>query len=97
MEDVVCYLKQHFAGTPVAIVLTTWIADEKNLPAVHKRNASAKQVAEKLDVPVIDLYSVAEENKDLISDGVHFREEGYRKLAATVIGRIKEIVPELNG
>ena len=96
LEDMIVYLKELFEGTPVAVVLTTWIADEKNLPAVHQRNAAAIRVAEKLNVPVIDLYSVSEENKALISDGVHFREEGYQKLAATVIRRIKEIVPELN-
>lgn len=95
LEDMVAYLQEHFEGTPVAIVLTTWIADEKNLPAVHQRNAAAIRVAEKLNAPVIDLYSVSEANKDLISDGVHFKVEGYQKLAAAVIARIKEIVPEL--
>ena len=95
LEDMIGYLKAHFSGTPVAVVLTTWIADEKNLPAVHARNAAALRVAEKLNVPVIDLYSVSEENKALISDGVHFQEPGYQKLAAAVIKRVKEIVPEL--
>ena len=95
LEDMILYLKQHFEGTPVAVVLTTWIADERNLPVVHKRNAAALQVAEKLNVPVIDLYSVSEANKDLISDGIHFKEEGYQKLAAAIIARVKEIIPEL--
>lgn len=95
LEDMLRFLQKHFAPTPVAVVLTTWIADENNLPVVHKRNAVAKQVAQKLDVPVIDLYHVSEENKALISDGVHFQEAGYQKLAAAVIARVKEIVPEL--
>lgn len=95
LEDMIRYLQRQFAGTPVAIVLTTWIADAQNLPAVQTRNAAAIQVAQKLNVPVIDLYSVAEANQDLISDGVHFKEEGYRKLAAALIAGVKEIVPTL--
>lgn len=95
LEDMIRFLKEYFEGIPVAVVLTTWIKDERNLPVVHKRNAAAMQVAEKLGVPVIDLYSASEEIKELTSDGIHFKEEGYQKLAAEIIRRVKEIVPEL--
>ncbi len=95
LEEMLLYLQAHFSNTPVAVVLTTWIADEQNLPMVKLRNQAACRVAEKLDMPVIDLFSVAQANRELISDGVHFQPEGYEKLAAELLRRVKEILPAL--
>ena len=42
--------------------------------------------AEKYHLPVIDLYTVTENNKELLTgDGVHFTVEGYKIIAKEII------------
>jgi lysophospholipase L1-like esterase len=48
-------------------------------------------VDERFNLPIIDLYTVSEENKEFISDdGVHFLEKGYQILANEVLNVVKE-------
>lgn len=80
-------LIKEFPDTPIFIVLTTFVINKDfHNDRVQQRNKIAKSIADKYNLKVIDLYSVAEENKDLISlDEVHFLDEGYEKLAEEVI------------
>ena len=50
------------------------------------RNEVALEIAKKYDLPVIDLYTVSINNKDLLTeDGVHFTKAGYEKLAEKIL------------
>ena len=84
-EEMLRFLSEQFPGTPVAVVLSTYIAKERDLSRVIARNRVARELAEKYALPVIDLYSVAEQAKEhLKEDGVHFTADGYRILAKAV-------------
>ena len=88
-EKTVKFLLEEYAGTPLFIVLTTYINGER-IDRVKARNKVAVEIAEKYDLPVIDLYSVAEENANLLTnDGVHFTPDGYKKLSAKIIEELK--------
>ena len=85
-ENVVKFLLDNFKDTPVIIVLTTYIVGKERLKRVIARNKSATEVANKYNLPVIDLYTEAEANqKALKSDGVHFLKRGYIKLAKKIL------------
>lgn len=89
-EDFVKFLLSEFPETPLLIVLTTFIKNEADEKRVQIRNKVASEIAEKYKLPVVDLYTTAKENADLlIPDGVHFSPKGYQKLAATVIDAVK--------
>lgn len=95
-ENIVKFLVEEFEGTPVFIVLTTHIADEEREERVKVRNRVALEIADKYNLSVIDLYSVALENAHLLTgDGVHFTPEGYNKLAEKIVETLQEKIPEL--
>ena len=75
-------IKEDFPGVPVFVALTTAVSESAfNSHRVLPRNEQTRLAAERADVEVIDLYSVALENLELLSsDGLHFTEEGYRRL-----------------
>jgi lysophospholipase L1-like esterase len=92
LEDFVKYLMEEFKGTPIYIVLTTYYSNEKRVNRVVARNEVALVVAKKYNLPVIDLYTVSVNNKDLLSeDGVHFVDAGYEKLAQEILDKISEV------
>ena len=85
-EDFVKYLLEEFKDTPIYIVLTTYYSNEKRVNRVVARNEVALEIAKKYDLPVIDLYTVSINNKDLLTeDGVHFTKAGYEKLAEKIL------------
>ena len=85
-EDFVKYLLEEFKGTPIYIVLTTYYSNEKRVNRVVARNEVALEIAKKYDLPVIDLYTVSINNKDLLTeDGVHFTKAGYEKLGEKIL------------
>ena len=85
-EDFVKYLLEEFKGTPIYIVLTTYYSNEKRVNRVVARNEVALEIAKKYDLPVIDLYTVSINNKDLLTeDGVHFTKAGYEKLEEKIL------------
>ena len=89
-EETVAYLLEKYPHVPLYIVLTTYIRDGARLERVKVRNSAALAVAEKYDLPVIDLYSVTEKNSTLLSDdGIHFKPEGYEVIAKEIISVIK--------
>ena len=81
------FLLIKFENTPVYIALTTYVENNKErAERVIVRNQIAKEIADRYDLVVIDLYTVSLEIADLLStDGVHFVSEGYERLAEEII------------
>lgn len=93
-ETMVKFLLEEYRCTTVALVLTTYVAGPRN-ERVLARNSVVREIAEKYGLPVVDLYETALENKDMISDGVHFTAEGYEKLAEKLLEAVCGIVPDI--
>lgn len=93
LKDVLLFLKEEFAGTPVAVVLTTRVADARRQQRVLQRNKAARAIAEELHLPVIDYFAVSEEAAALqYEDGVHFTEQGNRLLAAHMVKSVRTLL-----
>ena len=91
-EKTVKFLLEEFKE-PLAIVLTTSVADEEREQRVKVRNEIAKKTAKKYNLPIIDLYSVSVEFASLrTEDGVHFTYAGYEKLAEKILEDLKTIM-----
>ena len=91
-EQTVRFLLEEFKGTPLALVLTTSVADAERELRVKKRNTAVMQIAKKYGLPIIDLYSVSVENVHLRrDDGVHFTAEGYKKFAELIVSELKTL------
>ncbi len=92
-ENFINELLEKFSGVPVMPVLTTFSTNPKYPnERVMKRNEIVKEIAVAKNLNVIDLYSVSEANQHLLTDGVHFVEDGYKVLASEVVKRIKEYI-----
>lgn len=77
-ENMLKFLLGEFKGTPLILLLTTYVADAERDKRVQKRNSVVLKLAEKYKLPIIDLYSITKKNSHLLfSDGVHFLPEGY--------------------
>ena len=78
-------------GKPVYALLTTMLpAEIKRDGIVCERNKIASSVADKLGIPVIDLYSVTKEHTEYYSaDNVHLVEDGYKLLARRILDAIE--------
>ncbi|MBQ8189783.1 MAG: hypothetical protein IJZ44_08400 [Lachnospiraceae bacterium] len=84
-ENMIKYLLDSYKNSPLYIVLSTHVKNPERANRVMKRNESAKMIANKYSLPVIDLYSLSKENENfLTSDGVHFLEEGYKIFALEI-------------
>lgn len=91
-EKMVNFLLEEYPGTPLVLALTTSVIGERN-ERVMTRNKVVQDIAVKYNLPVIDLYSASIEYFDLISsDGVHFTEEGYEKMAVRILDVIRPIL-----
>ena len=78
---------------PVAVVLTTRVADPQRNLRVIARNSAAVVSANKLNLPVLDLYTPSEAFASFQkNDGVHFSPEGYDALANSVLGQIRGLL-----
>lgn len=78
---------------PVAVVLTTRVADAGRNERVKARNAAAVAVAKKIGCPVIDLYTPSETYAGLqAGDGVHYSGEGYQRLAEGMADVIRTLL-----
>ncbi len=89
-EEMIKFLLEEFKNTPLFVVLTTHIADSEREKRVLVRNKVAKKIAEKYNLPVIDLYEVSSQKEGLLSqDGVHLTTEGYELLAEKIVSEIK--------
>ncbi len=92
-EKMVKFLIDEFKDTPIFIVLTTSVTDEKTEQRVKRRNEVAVKVANKYGLPIIDLYSISAKFSELhTDDGVHFNDDCSKKFAEQIICDIKNII-----
>ena len=84
-----------FGDVPVVPMLTTCSKlDCYPNVRVQARNAIVEKLARERGLHVIDLYSVADANREHIADGVHFDGEGYRALAEELMRAVERICGE---
>lgn len=90
-DEMLSFLKDDFKGTPIVIVLSTSVINKENDEKVVKYNSVAKKLADKNGLAVIDLYSETKDKTEMyVSDGVHFNDDGYRRLANVIVETVKE-------
>lgn len=64
---------------------------------IIKRNEYAVSIAEKYNLPYVDLYSVLVDKLEYyINDGVHLNEKGYKALAREIYKKINELLQNEN-
>ena len=87
-------LINEFPGTLIIPVLTTFVTNKDyHNDRVINRNIIVKELAASKNLPIIDLYTVSEQNDNLkIDDGVHFTEAGYKVLANAVLCELKKLI-----
>lgn len=94
-EEMIGFLLDEFKDTPLMLLLTTHVVNPERDQRVVARNDIVSKLAEKYDLPVIDLYSLTKAHEDLISkDGVHLEKEGYRLLAEELVKNVKTYITE---
>ncbi len=89
-------LKEEFADKRIFVLLTTPVRDGSDLSELAKRtedvierNFAAIDVAETLELPIIDLFTPLLTRPELYSDdGVHLSQEGYGLLASIIAENI---------
>ena len=92
-EDLVKFLVEEFKESEVILVLTTAVADAVRDARTKVRNRVVSEIAEKYCLEVIDLYSLTDARRDLISsDGVHLLPEGYKILASALVEKVREVL-----
>ena len=89
-DKVIGEIIEEYPTVPVYIVLSTCLKDPVRDERTAERNNEAIKVAEKYGLKVIDIHSVAVENRHLLSDGVHFVADGYKALAEKIVSVLKE-------
>ena len=92
LAETLTWLKNEFAGVPLAFVLTTHAEKPAWQARAKIRTEIGKRVAAELGVPVIDFYTPSLENKHLIKDGVHFHAEGYELLADLLLQHVSALL-----
>lgn len=90
-EAFVKRLMQEYPQTPLFLLLTTYVRDDVQCARVRARNKIVEDIGQRYALPVIDLYTVAYEHRDLITDGVHFSTDGYQYLARKIFEAITAI------
>jgi lysophospholipase L1-like esterase len=55
----------------------------------HDYNAATAEIAEELEVPLIDLYAHFKDRDDFFADESHFTEEGHALAAEIVLQRLQ--------
>lgn len=67
-----------------------WVIDEEASQIYREINEKAKEVCAAHNIPVNDLYKYCISENLQKSDGVHFREEAYEKLAEKIADVLKQ-------
>ena len=93
-EKVVRQLIEEF-DEPIIIVLSTTLSREGGEERIRIRNKKAAEIAHKYNLPIIDLFDVSLGIKHMISDGIHYTEEGYAVFTDEIIKRLREIIPDI--
>ena len=92
-EQTVKFLLDEFKDTPIFLVLTTSVANAEREERVKLRNSAVIKIAEKYDLPVIDLYSTSAEFVQFrAADGVHFSKDGYTKFGEHIVGDVLKMI-----
>lgn len=90
LEEMLLNLKREYPETPMYVILTTSVANSLEEERVGRRNRAAISIAQKLALPVIDLYCESVRHAALrCADGVHFTKEGYEKFADFILSSIE--------
>ena len=90
-EKMIKFLLDEFKDSQLFIVLTTY--SEVRTDRIIKRNKVAKELAEKYNLPIIDLYTVSKQfSSSKKSDDVHFTNSGYKILADTILEAINNTI-----
>lgn len=90
-EEMVKFLLEEYPNIPLVLLLTTYVSNEARLERVKLRNNAVLNIAEKYNLPVVDLYKATEKNKEKLSDdGVHFKQEGYEIISKEIISFINK-------
>lgn len=77
-------------GTVIPILTTYSTSEYSPNTRVEARNAVVRKIAAERGLPVVDFYSVSYENRDHLTDGIHYDAEGYNALAAALMRAVKE-------
>ena len=85
-EKTVRFLLEEYKGTPLVLVMTTFVINEERNARVIERNKKVSMIAEKYGLDVVDLYSVSQDVSEHIKpDGVHFTADGYGAFAEALL------------
>ncbi len=92
-RKVLTALKESYPKQKIFVLLTTPVREGEELAKrteiVIERNFAAIDVAESLELPIIDLFTPLLDKPALYSeDGVHLTQEGYKLLATTIAENI---------
>lgn len=94
-EQMILFLREQFPGEPILLLLTTAISDPARKDRVVVRNRVVCELAEKYDLPVVDLYTVSRSREGLqAADGIHLTPEGYELLAQTLVDSVRAYLPQ---
>lgn len=90
-EKMILFLKSEFKDTPLYLLLSTPVRNNpKRKEEIIKRNKEVIRLSKKYGIKTVDVFSFAEEIKELgKDDGVHFTDEGYEALAKSLLKEIE--------
>ena len=89
-EEMILFLKSKYESAELILVLTTAVSDKERNERVKIRNKSVIELAKKYSLSIVDLYSLVEENIDLLTgDGVHPNAELCSKIAEYIVEKVK--------
>lgn len=92
-EKMLNFLLSEFKDVPIFLVLTTAVANMERKARVIARNEQVLSLAKKYSLEVIDLYSITDKNRNLLSeDGVHLLPEGYKLLAKEIVKKVQKVI-----
>ena len=71
-----------------------WVTDEKASEVYRELNEKAKELCKAYNIPVNDLYQLCVSENLQKSDGVHFQEKAYRRLAEKIVQVLQKEVED---
>lgn len=93
LEHVIEEVKKMLPDTQIIWATTTQYYVEEfpeRTEQVKERNRVSVELMNRLNIPVNPLYETTENRRDLLTDGIHYQEEGYKILAEQVAGMLEK-------